>query len=321
MLTSDKILIKYLPDYLDYIDIEKGLSNQTQKNYATFLNKFFQWLRNNNLQNIKAIELTYELVYKYRVYLSRSVNSITKKNLQKSTQNYYLISLRSFLEFLQEKNIPSLSPTKIKLPKIAQKREVKFLNLEQLKNLLNAPKTNSKIGLRDKAILESLFSSGLRVSELINLNKEQFKIKSTTKDLEMPIIGKGEKIRSVYFSKRAVQALNNYLQNRKDQDKALFINYKPGAEKLKQNRRLTPRAIQQLIKKYLKICGLPIMITPHSLRHTFATDLLNNGVDLRIVQEFLGHSNIATTQIYTHVTNKRLRDIHRNIHKNYIGSA
>jgi site-specific recombinase XerD len=193
-------------------------------------------------------------------------------------------------------------------------REVKFLNLGQIERLLNSPDTATTGGLRDRAILESFFSTGLRISELSALNREQLKIKKDARDLEIAVVGKGAKVRTVYFSARAVDALRNYLDKRMDMDKALFINYKPGKRLNDAPRRLSNRAIEDIVKKYVKIAGLPVMATPHTLRHSFATDLLSHGVDLRLVQEFLGHRNIATTQIYTHVTNKQLRDVHRQMH-------
>jgi site-specific recombinase XerD len=188
------------------------------------------------------------------------------------------------------------------------------LNLEQIKKLLNAPSGSSLPILRDKAILETLFSTGLRVAELVALNRDQIKIGPKIEYLEVVISGKGEKIRPVYFSKRALEALKAYLDKRTDLDPALFINFKPGIEKTNESRRLTTKSIQDIVKKYIKIAGLPVMATPHTLRHSFATDLLSQGVDLRLVQEFLGHKNITTTQVYTHVTKKQLRDIHKKIH-------
>ncbi len=313
-MNKNKPIIKYLSDFLDYLEIEKGLSNKTQENYTRFLNKFFNWLKDNNLTNLKPSQLSPAHIWKYRVFLSRHIDSRTKKALKKSTQNYYLIALRSLLEYFSEKNITSLSPTKVKLAKDKSEAEVKFLNLDQVEKLLLSPNIKAKIGLRDRAILETLFSTGLRVTELVNLNKEQLKIKNTTKDLEVTVVGKGEKPRTVYFSQRAVNWLKKYLDLRTDMDKALFINYKPGIEKTNQSRRLTPKSIEDIVKKYVKITGLSTLATPHTLRHSFATDLLSQGVDLRLVQEFLGHRNIATTQIYTHVTNKQLRDIHKKLH-------
>lgn len=311
---ADKPIIEHLADYLDYSEIEKGLSNKTQENYSRFLSKFFNWLKDNNLSRLKSSQLSPAHIAKYRLFLARHIDPRTKKTLKKSTQNYYLIALRSLLEFFIEKDIPSLPPTKIKLAKDKSDKEIKFLNLEQIEKLLLSPDTGIKIGLRDRALLETLFSTGLRVAELSALNREQLKAANPAKNFELAVMGKGDKIRTVYFSERAVYWLVKYLKSRRDMDDALFINYKRGIEKTGEPRRLTTKSIEDVVKKYVIIAGLPVMATPHTIRHSFATDLLTQGVDLRLVQEFLGHRNISTTQIYTHVTNKQLRDVHNKLH-------
>lgn len=311
---TQKSIIQYLIDFLDYSEVEKGLSSKTQENYTRFLHKFFLWLKEAKIEALKPSELTPDHVWQYKVYLSRHIDPKTRKTLKKTTQNYYLIALRSLLEFFVEKDISSLPPSKVKLAKDKADKEIKFLTLNQLSNLLSAPSVETIIGLRDRAILETLFSTGLRVAELAALSRDQLRIKDETNDLEIAVVGKGSKIRTVYFSERAIKALRNYLKERKDLDSALFINYKRGSAKSDASRRLTVKSVEDIVKKYVIISGLPVMATPHTLRHSFATDLLNSGVDLRTVQEFLGHSNIATTQIYTHVTNKQLRDIHRKVH-------
>ncbi len=313
-MDKNKAIIEYLSDFLDYLEVQKGLSSKTQENYARFLNKFFNWLFDNNLDKLKPDKLTSKHIWKYRVFLSRHIDSRTKNTLKKSTQNYYLIALRSLLEFFAEQNIHTLSPTVVKLAKDKSDKDVNFLKLEEIERLLLAPDNKTIIGIRDRAILETLFSTGLRVAELTSLDREQLKINKNTEDLEISIVGKGEKVRTVYFSKRAIKYLRIYLDKRNDIDEALFINYKPGIEKTGLPRRLTTKSIEDLVKKYVKIVGLPIMVTPHTLRHSFATDLLSQGADIRLVQEFLGHRNIATTQIYTHVTNKQLKDVHRKLH-------
>jgi site-specific recombinase XerD len=313
-MENNKTIIKYLIDFLDFCEIEKGLSSKTQENYTRFLRKFFAWLKETDQEALKPSSLTPELVWQYKVYLSRHIDPKTKKTLKKTTQNYYLIALRSLLNFFVEKDVASLPPSKVKLAKDKADKEIKFLKLEQLSRLLDSPDPQTVIGLRDRALLETLFSTGLRVAELAALNRDQLRLKDETQDVEVAVIGKGSKIRTVYFSDRAVKALRRYLNERKDLDDALFINYRRGGAKSDRSRRLTIKSIEDIVKKYVKIAGLPVMATPHTLRHSFATDLLNQGVDLRTVQEFLGHSNIATTQIYTHVTNKQLRDIHRKVH-------
>ncbi len=307
MEKSQKPLTQYLNDFLDWLDIEKGLSNKSQENYSRFLNKFINWLKENNLEDLKPHEFSPAHIWNYRVYLSRQ----SKKPLKKSTQNYYLIALRSFLNYFANQDILSLPAEKIKLSKDKGDKKINFLNLEQIEKLLAIPNTSKRNGLRDRVILEILFSTGLRIAELVSLNIEQINLKPMTKDLEVGIIGKGNRPRTVYFSERAVHWLKKYLDTRKDKEKALFINYQG---RKSASRRLTDRSIERIMKKYALMAGLPTNTTPHTLRHSFATDLLTQGADLRIIQEFLGHRNIATTQIYTHVTNKRLRDIHRQFH-------
>ncbi len=309
---SNKTIIEYIPDFLDYCEVEKGLSDKTQENYKRYLDKFVYWLKASKKTGIKPHELSSEDIWAYRLHLSRSQ---VKGGLllKKSTQNYYLIALRAILGYFVAKDIVSLPPGKITLPKDARtQKTVKFLTLEQIEKLLMAPDIKKADGLRDRAILESLFSTGLRIAELTTLNKEQFanNIKDK-KDLELGIIGKGSYPRTVYFSERALSWIKKYLAVRKDKEKALFINYK-AQEGL--DRRLTPRSIERLVKKYDILAGVPIFTTPHTLRHSMATDLLEQGVDLRTIQEFLGHRSITSTQIYTHVTNKHLRDVHRQYH-------
>lgn len=313
---TPKPIIKYLSDYIDYCEIEKGLSAKTQENYGRFLTKFFNWLKSISLSELQPQALTDKHVYDYRVFLSRFVDPVNKKLLKKSTQNYYLIALRSLLEFFVERNITSLPPSKVKLARDRSEREIKFLKLEHLERLLSAPDQTSAAGLRDQAILETLFSTGLRVSELAHLNIEDLRLRPDSTELEVAVTGKGSKVRAVYFSERAVQAIKKYRAKRSDMDPALFINYKPGIAKTGADRRLSVKSIEEIVKKYVKMAGLPVNATPHTLRHSFATDLMSHGVDLRLVQEFLGHKNIATTQIYTHVTNKQLRDIHKQVHAN-----
>ena len=227
-------------------------------------------------------------------------------------KNYYLIALRAFLGYFVAKDVVSLPPDKITLPKDARsEKTVKFLSLEQIERLLLAPGIETAAGLRDRAILEAFFSTGLRIAELVALNKEQFSNIKDKKDLELGIIGKGGRPRTVYFSDRAITWIKKYLADRIDKEKALFIHYKARQDS---DSRLTSRSIERIVKKYAILAGVPISTTPHTLRHSYATDLLTQGVDLRTIQEFLGHRSILTTQIYTHVTNKRLRDIHRQFH-------
>lgn len=310
MKKSNTSILAHIPDFLDYCEVERGLSSKTQENYARYLKKFELWLKSKNNEGLLPHQLTAEDVWNYRLYLSRFQHK--DKTLSKSTQNYYLIALRAILSYFLAKDVTSLPPDKVTLPKDANKEKtIKFLNLEQIRKLLDAPDATHPTGLRDKAILEALFSTGLRIAELVALNKEQFDSVWDKQDFELSIIGKGNYPRTVYFSERALEWLKKYLKTRKDNQKALFINYRGRTQ---EENRLTSRSIERIIKKYAITSGIPLFTTPHTLRHSYATDLLTQGVDLRTIQEFLGHKNIVTTQIYTHVTNKRLRDIHRQFH-------
>ncbi len=311
MKKSDISIIKHIPGFLDYCEVEKGLSNNTQRNYQRYLNKFVLWLKKVKKEELQPHQFTPDDIWDYRLYLSR-FRSEKGQSLKKATQNYYLIALRALLSYFTAKDIVSLPAGKITLPKDAKKEKtVKFLNLDQVGKLLLAPNTGNIQGLRDKAILETLFSTGLRIAELVSLNREQFTNIKDKKDLELGIIGKGDSPRTVYFSERALGWIKQYLEKRKDTEKALFIHYR---SKKDADSRLSARSVERTVKKYAILSGVPTFTTPHTLRHSMATDLLNQGVDLRAIQEFLGHKSIMTTQIYTHVTNKRLRDIHRKFH-------
>ena len=307
MKQSNTPIINHIPDFLDYLEVERGLSDNTQINYARYLKKFSLWLKIKKKGNLLPHELSPDDVWNYRLYLARN-----SKPLSKLTQNYYLIALRSLLSYFADKNIQSIPADKIKLPKDPKKeKSIKFLSLGQIEALLTAPDVSKRQGLRDRAILETLFSTGLRVAELTALNVEQFKNIKNLEDLEITILGKGNHPRTVYFSKRALSWIKKYLKTRADGYKALFINYRSRKDS---DGRLTVRSIERIVKRYSTIANVPYFTTPHTLRHSMATDLLTQGVDLRIIQEFLGHKNIATTQIYTHVTNKKLKDIHRKYH-------
>ena len=311
MKKDTRTIIEHIDDFLEYLDIEKGLSNKSQETYGRFLAKFSGWLNANDLTKLLPHQLTEDHIRKYRVFLSRSFNKSTKEPIKRSTQNYYLIALRNLLNYFTNRDILSLPSEKIKLIK-KKERSVKFLTLDQMEKLLFAPNTKTVIGLRDRAILETFFSTGLRIAELVSLNREQFTDIKDKKDLELGIIGKGDYPRTIYFSERSLFWVKKYLESRKDKEKALFINYK--GPKKQAGERLGCRAIENLVKKYALLSGNPITTTPHVIRHSFATDLLNKGVDIRIVQEFLGHRNIATTQIYTHITRPQLKKIHRKFH-------
>ena len=301
-----------LAQYLEYVEVEKGRSAKTVENYHRYLKKFFGWT------NIKtADDITQELVRRYRVYLNR-LKSDRGEPLKKATQNYHVIALRSFLKYLGKRGVRSLAPEQIELGKQEQ-REVAFLEWEDLKRLLASPDGNSGTALRDRAILETLFSTGLRVSELTGLNRDHINIERG----EFSVRGKGGKIRVVFLSEGAKKSLAAYMRARTDIDRALFVRIgkKKTAETSNLQRhsndlRLTPRSVERMVKKYAAKAGIAEKVVPHTLRHSYATDLLRNGADIRSVQALLGHSSITTTQIYTHITDKQLREIYEKYHGN-----
>jgi site-specific recombinase XerD len=316
MRKSDNSITFHIPTFLEYCEIEKGLSPVSTHNYDNFLRNFTKWLSEQKLSALKPHELTPEHIWNYRVYLSRKKDSHGSYS-KKTTQNYYLIALRNLLNYFAEKDIVSLPSEKIKLPKLTDKdKSIKFLKFDQVEKLMSMPDLSKPDGLRDRAILEILFSTGTRVSELTSLNMKQFNISNLIKgkfnDQELTISGKGGSTRTVYFSDRALKSLSEYLKTRKDMWSPLFINYKKNDDD--NDHRLTPRSVERMMRKYAVMAGLPVEATPHTLRHSFATDLLQQGADMRSVQELLGHKNIVTTQIYTHVTNPHLRDIHKKFH-------
>lgn len=305
MQKSTKPIPRHVPEFLDWLDIEKGLAARSQENYARFLKRFLDWLNVAKLQNLTPHELTPQHIWNYRVFLSRH----SGKPLKRSTQNYYLIAIRALLNYFADHDILSLPAEKIKLAKDKEEKQVRFLNVEQLKKLFEAPNIKTKQGLRDRAILETFFSTGLRIAELVALNRNQIKLNSQAEELELAITGKGGRTRTVYFSVRALDWLAQYLKTRQDTENALFVSLAG-----KQPQRITPRSIQKMTKKCAIKAGVPLFTTPHVMRHSFATDLLAQGVDLRTIQEFLGHKSITATQIYTHVTSKQLKDIHKRFH-------
>lgn len=291
-------LNKLKQQFLEYLEIEKNHSPATVRNYDFYLHRFLNWAKINDPRKISL-----ELVRKYRLYINRL-------NLKKNTQNYHMIALRAWLKYLAKQDVETLAPEKIELAKMPE-RQVEFLEGDDLERLLAAPlKTKNKqiIKKRDKAILELLFSTGLRVSELTNLKREEINLK---KD-EVPVRGKGSKVRLVFLSSSAKKWLAEYLLARQDVNPYLFITHDLAHKN--DESPLTPRSIERLIKKYAKAAGIIKKITPHVLRHSYATDLLQAGADLRSVQALLGHSSITTTQIYTHITDQHLKDVHQAFH-------
>lgn len=316
---TTKIAVQPLPQYvlpfLDYCEIEKGLSNNTQRNYSQYLKLFTGWLEKTNNESLLPHELTANHVWDYRLYLARTYKTRTGQYLGKKSQNYYLIALRALLDFLADRDIETLSSSKIKLAKQKTDETISFLNVGDVQDMIMIPDVNTTIGLRDRAIMELFFSSGMRISELVALNVDQIsflKDKNSTRTFELSIVGKGKHVRTIFISPRSAEWLRKYLATRKDVQKPLFINHR--GKDIDEDHRLTPRSIQKMISRAAMLAGISKKVTPHTLRHTYATDLLGHGADLRSVQELLGHKNVSTTQIYTHVTNKGLRDIHEKFH-------
>lgn len=302
-------LPELIDQFLEYLEIEKNCSKLTIRDYRHYLKTFNQWLAI-SLPGKTIGDLDLSIVRKYRVYLANRADE-KGLTLKRITQNYYVIALRSFLRYLIKNDIATLEPSKIDLPK-AESRSLKFLEREQVERLVTATDTSKEEGIRDRTILELLFSTGLRVSELVKLNRDQINLDRK----EFGIIGKGGRARLVFVSDRAAQWIKNYLDARKDKYKPLFIRYSGRIieENNGEKMRLTARSIERIVKKYVLQSRIPVDATVHTLRHSFATDLLTNGADLRSVQEMLGHKNISTTQIYTHITNKQLREVHEAFH-------
>jgi site-specific recombinase XerD len=302
-------IAKKIDSFLEYMEVEKGSSPLTIRNYKHYLSRFVQWLSKEGIRQ-KLEDINPEVIRQYRVYLSR-LSYGKGGTLSRRTQGYHVIAIRSFLRWLIKNDHEVMAPEKIDLPK-TNERQIKFLTGEQVDRLLNAPSQSKIQGKRNKAILETLYSTGLRVSELIKLDRDKVDLERR----EFGITGKGGKTRVIFLSKRAAEWIDNYLKHREDTYKPLFVRHKGkmGPNQTDEDMRLSARSVQRMIKKYGKKMKLPIDVTPHVLRHSFATDLLMAGADLRSVQEMLGHKNVSTTQIYTHVTNKQLRDIHEAFH-------
>ena len=292
-------------DYLEYMAIERGRSKKTIANYSHYLTRLVDFAG-----DVTIDEVTPDLIRKWRLWLN-DLGSDRSDELGKATQNYHLIALRNFLKYCHKRDIAAMSADQIELAKVARTK-VTFLDKDELERLLEQPNTQEIAGLRDRAILELLYSSGLRVSELVSLDTAHINLKRR----EFTVRGKGQKDRPVFISQQAADWVQLYIDTREDALPALFISYggKAATNTTGNYRRLTPRSIQRMVARYALLAGITKHVSPHSLRHSFATDLLMNGADIRSVQAMLGHSNIATTQIYTHVTDPHLKSIHEKFH-------
>jgi site-specific recombinase XerD len=299
------LFAKAKTDFLEYLEIEQNRSQKTIRNYDHYLTRLIDFAG-----NIKVSDIDGELVRKWRLWLNRLGTNVSDE-LGKSTMNYHLIALRSFLKFCAKRDIPAISADKIELARTVRK-QVTFLNEEELARLFAQPKIDKLSGLRDRAILELLFSSGLRVSELVGLDRDHINLKRR----EFMVRGKGQKDRPIFISAEAAQWLQSYLDKRTDNVRPLFIRYSGQKQvDLSGNyHRLTARSVQRLVSRYARLAGITKHVSPHTMRHSFATDLLMNGSDIRAVQAMLGHSNISTTQIYTHVTDPHLKAVYERFH-------
>ena len=296
-----------LTDFLEHLEVESGRSQKTIINYQLYLERFIDFAGDINVDKI-----TSELIRQYRLWLNRYKNDNTGESLSLITQSYHLIALRGLLTYLSRRDIKSLAADKIILPKTVRK-QVNFLQYDEVLRMIEQIPTDTESGLRDRAIVELLFSSGLRVSELVNLNRDHINLTRR----EFMVRGKGQKDRPVFISKGAAEHVSTYLDSRTDNLPALFLSYSKRTATPSTSgdyRRLSARSIQRMVSQYARLAGITKHVSPHTMRHSFATDLLMNGADLRSVQSMLGHSNISTTQVYTHVTDQHLKDIHERFH-------
>lgn len=303
-----------ISDFLESLEIEKGRSTKTTENYGLYLARFLDLITQDFPEGatIKPADLTPEILRKFRLRLNRFDDNQNHERLSALTQSYHLIALRGFLKYLAKRGIKSLDPSLVDLPRAA-KKQVTFLHFDEVSRLLSEIPTDTETGLRDRAIIELLFSGGLRVSELCNLNRDSINLARR----EFMVRGKGKKDRPIFIDQTTAEHIEEYLNARTDTLPALFLNNSSNQnipDTSGDFRRLSPRSIERIIGKYARLAGITKHVTPHTLRHSFATDLLMNGADIRSVQSLLGHANIATTQIYTHITDPHLKEVHEKFH-------
>lgn len=300
-------------DFLEHLEIEAGRSQKTVENYKLYLERFYYIaLEILNKNELKPNEITKELLRKYRLKLNRYGAENGDDNLKVITQAYHLIALRGFLKYLARRDIKSLDPSLVDLPKVVRK-QVTFLHYDEVEDMLNQIDLSTESGLRDRAIIELLYSGGLRVSELVGLNRDSINLERR----EFMVRGKGSKDRPIFISKSAADRVQDYLDARTDSLPALFLNNSRNLQAVDTSgnyRRITTRSVERIVEKYARLAGITKHVSPHTLRHSFATDLLMNGADIRSVQSMLGHADISTTQIYTHVTDAHLKEIHDKFH-------
>ncbi len=318
-MKSNTKIEKMVQDFLEYCEIERNKSLQTIRNYHHYLTRFALYCNQNNLT--KPEQITLDTVRSYRLYLNRLTDERTGRSLKPITQNYHVIAVRAFLKYLAKRDIDTLSAEKIELAKNPS-REVEIMSNDEVQRIKDATvhEENEVARLRDKAILELLFSSGVRISELVQLKIRQLNLERG----EFTVRGKGDKLRLVFMSQDAIEAIQKYLKKRHDNNPALFVSHSKVGNAIERQMSnlggkgdvpgLTARSVQRMVRKYAMLAGIMHKVTPHTFRHSFATDLLQNGADIRSVQTLLGHASITTTQIYTHVTNTQLRDIHKKFH-------
>lgn len=302
-----------ISDFVEHLEVERGRSRKTAENYERYLLRFLLIAGDisGKGDNLTPSDIDQELVRKFRLQLNREVDRYGE-NLEAITQAYHLIALRGFLKYLAKRNIKSLDPTLIELPHVVRK-QVTFLHYDEIESLLDQIDTTNETGLRDRAIIELLFSGGLRVSELVKLNRDSINLERR----EFIVRGKGSKDRPIFISEAAAERVQDYLAARTDSLAPLFLNNSRNLQAVDTSgnfRRLTPRSVERIVQKYAKMAGITKHVSPHTLRHSFATDLSMNGADLRSVQTMLGHADISTTQIYTHVTDQHLKEVHEKYH-------